>query len=920
LCDEITRYWKKFGEQEMIKRIISFVLAVVLLCGLLPQLSFEAGAITFVLDAQEINGRAFSSAYGEKLNHVFRGEVALFSNSDVSLPLGTNMSTGTSYTVAETISGYQCYAYAQAVYYYLFGDIVYHGSGLKYWSNSKRVLSNKTYASYELFSQAGVGFGAYIRTTTSKSGAYNGEKGHSIIVLAYNEETITYLEGNADGKGLIRVTEMTWEEFDEIQLSGRNRRIAHVVQCIDAACGHTQYSPLGVCMSCGAAYDFSYEFNAGNREYYIVTREEGAQLKQELPYREAETLRTLAYNDRVELLGSVENAFGETWYQVFCEGQTGYVAAEDLMEDPITPGKPVVKLTTDYTDEMPVVASWKTTANTTRYDLTLQMKDQEGQWQDYAYEPEADSGISWSLQAGEYQLQLRACNTEAEDGEVYTQAETVTFQIVHIHSYMTVSTAHATCTATGEVKYLCKDCGISYTETLPMEPHDYENMRCLACNAAEKPVCDLTVTCSSGKPALSWDKVTGAKKYEVYRATSETGNYTRLTTTTKRSYTDSKASSDKQYFYKIRVVSSNESNGKYSAVRSAYARPVVKTALTEEGNPVISWGEVNGALSYKVYRSTKSGSGYKAVATIEECTYTDLAVTTGKTYYYKVVAVGADGVSAYSSYKKVAAKCVAPDLQADDSAGKPALSWNKVSGAKKYEVYRSTNGGKFTKLTTTTKTSYTDSKATGGAVCTYKVRALGSSSSYHSAYSETVDCTVACTAPSLTVKVSSTTGKPELGWKKITGAVSYEIYRSENDGEFILMATQTAVSYKDTDAQAGVQYTYKIRALGKAEIFHSADSTAKSATAQCAQPKPKGKISKDGKPVLVWGEVEDADSYLIYRSTSKSYGYKLLDETDDLTYTDTTAKKNKTYYYKIVAQAGSTQSTRSGYVKLKAKK
>ena len=675
-----------------------------------------------------------------------------------------------------------------------------------------------------------------------------------------------------------------------------------------------------MCLSCDAEYDFSYEYVAANREYYLVIREEGAQLKQELPYREAETQQILAYQSRVELLGSVKNAFDETWYQVFYDGHTGYVAAEDLMKDPVTPSKPVVVLATDYTDAAPVVITWKATANTTLYDLTLQVADQEGQWQEYLQETDAVSGVSLSLPAGKYRLQLRAYNTEVGDEEVYTQAEPVTFEIVHMHSYISMTTSVATCTATGEKQHLCTDCGNSYTETIPMEEHDYENMRCTACNTAEKPVCDLAVKRSSDKPVLSWGKVSGAKKYEIYRATSETGSYTKLTTTTKCSYTDSKASADKQYFYKIRVISSNASNGKYSAVRSSCARPVVKTALTEDGKPVLSWAAVEGALAYKVYRSTKSGSGYKVIDTTGECTYTDLTATTGKTYYYKVVAVGEDGVSAYSSYKKVAAKCVAPDLQAADSAGKPTLSWNKVSGAKKYELYRSVNGGKFTKVTTTTKTTYTDSKATGGAVCTYKVRALGASSSYHSAYSETVDCNVACAAPSLTVKLNSTTGKPELGWKKITGAVSYEIYRSENGGEFTLVATQTGLSYKDTKAVPGTIYSYRVLALGKRDVFCSDSSAVKTVSAVCAQPKPKGKISTDGKPVVTWGEVDGAEAYVIYRSTSSGSGYKELDRTEAPAFTDTTAKKNKTYYYKITAVAESTESARSGYVKLKAKK
>ena len=76
----------------------------------------------------------------------------------------------------------------------------------------------------------------------------------------------------------------------------------------------------------------------------------------------------------------------------------------------------------------------------------------------------------------------------------------------------------------------------------------------------------------------------------------------------------------------------------------------------------------------------------------------------------------------------------------------------------------------------------------------------------------------------------------------------------------------------------------------------------------------------EGKPVLTWNEVEYADGYAIYRSTSKSRGYKWIGETDALTYTDTTAGKNKTYYYKIVALAEDTQSAQSSYSKLKAKK
>ena len=56
----------------MLKRIFSFALAVLLLLGLLPQLGVQTNAMTYTLEAQQLDGRSFSFVYGEKLNHIFR--------------------------------------------------------------------------------------------------------------------------------------------------------------------------------------------------------------------------------------------------------------------------------------------------------------------------------------------------------------------------------------------------------------------------------------------------------------------------------------------------------------------------------------------------------------------------------------------------------------------------------------------------------------------------------------------------------------------------------------------------------------------------------------------------------------------------------------------------------------------------------
>ena len=74
-------------------------------------------------------------------------------------------------------------------------------------------------------------------------------------------------------------------------------------------------------------------------------------------------------------------------------------------------------------------------------------------------------------------------------------------------------------------------------------------------------------------------------------------------------------------------------------------------------------------------------------------------------------------------------------------------------------------------------------------------------------------------------------------------------------------------------------------------------------------------------PIMVFegGIVEGATKYIVYRSTSSSKNYKVIGETEALTYEDLTAAKSKTYYYKVVAVGDGFQSAQSGYAKVKSK-
>jgi len=76
---------------------------------------------------------------------------------------------------------------------------------------------------------------------------------------------------------------------------------------------------------------------------------------------------------------------------------------------------------------------------------------------------------------------------------------------------------------------------------------------------------------SSTSIKVSWGKVAGASGYQVYRATSNTGTYSSVGTTTSLSYTNSKLTTGKTYYYKVRAyrtVGSTRVYGKWSSVVS----------------------------------------------------------------------------------------------------------------------------------------------------------------------------------------------------------------------------------------------------------------------------------------------------------------------------------------------------------------
>ena len=240
------------------------------------------------------------------------------------------------------------------------------------------------------------------------------------------------------------------------------------------------------------------------------------------------------------------------------------------------------------------------------------------------------------------------------------------------------------------------------------------------------PVVKIGHSAASGKPMLTWNAVSGATSYKVYRATSKSGTYSLLGTVTATSYTNTGAKAGTTYYYKVKAVSSAGESA-YSNIVSGRATVTTLTMghSSTSGKPQLTWKAVSGAASYRVYRATAKNGAYSVINTTKALTYTNTGAALGTTYYYKVEALNAAGKS--MGFSAIVEGKVAPVLAVGYSSvsGKPQLTWKAVPGATEYQVYRSTqqNSG-YTKINTTTSTSYVNTGAKAGTTYYYRIVAV----------------------------------------------------------------------------------------------------------------------------------------------------------------------------------------------------
>lgn len=246
--------------------------------------------------------------------------------------------------------------------------------------------------------------------------------------------------------------------------------------------------------------------------------------------------------------------------------------------------------------------------------------------------------------------------------------------------------------------------------------------------------------CTAGAATLKWDEASGATSYEVV------SNNVVLATPTGTEATINISATTNVKVYPVRTASTGyaakNSNYLSTGVKPAPGKIAkVKYAGTNSSGIQLKWDALENADGYEMQYATYKGKGKTIVDRTDWYNYTYAYISKPKRILYKVKArayVKIAGQKFYGEWSPE--KYVCKDLTYEDvklksastrKSNKISVSWNRMSGAKKYVVYMAKdNAAGFKKIKTTKKraivvSKFKKRKLTKGTNYYFKVVAVG---------------------------------------------------------------------------------------------------------------------------------------------------------------------------------------------------
>lgn len=280
--------------------------------------------------------------------------------------------------------------------------------------------------------------------------------------------------------------------------------------------------------------------------------------------------------------------------------------------------------------------------------------------------------------------------------------------------------------STGIRRYTCSKCGYIKNKTIPK------------LKLAKTTV--KTQNIANGIK-LSWNRVSGAAGYKVYRKIGR--NSYRLIRTISSAkvltMTNKGLTGGIRYTYVVKAFN-KYTTGTGTARTQYYIADTKVSTKNASSGILVTWNRVKGVDGYMVYRRTSSGK-YRCIKKLKAGTvrYTDRSVSSGVRYAYFVKPYKGKVTGAYS---KQAVWCLRKtNVELRTTGDGVRVVWSKITGADSYKIYRKTASGSY-KVVKTIKsgntTGWTDRSAKKGVSYTYTVKSMRNGSESAAATGKTI--------------------------------------------------------------------------------------------------------------------------------------------------------------------------------------
>lgn len=399
------------------------------------------------------------------------------------------------------------------------------------------------------------------------------------------------------------------------------------------------------------------------------------------------------------------------------------------------------------------------------------------------------------------------------------------------------------------------------------------------------------------------------------------------------SFADTGLASSKLHYYRIYAYNAGGASAYTSTVSATTQAPVAKPtapstlALTVKSSSSIAltWRDNSSTESgFFIERST-DGITYTQVSSALAgiISYTDVALTASKKYWYRVCAFNSGGNSAYTTAASATTTALpapptAPTTLAVSvvSSSSLKLTWSdKSTNETGFKIERSTNGTTFTLLTNTLANvvTFTDAGLASSTKYYYRLRAYNDGGL--SAYTTTASATTSAPptpplAPTTLAVTVVSNSSLKLTWvDKSTNETGFKIERSLDGTTFTQLTTAGAgvLNFTDTGLTASTKHYYRVRATnagGDSAFTSIASATTAAPPAPPTAPTTLALTVKSSSQInLAWSD----------KSTTET-GFKIERSTDGVAFTQiatvgasikayssTGLTTKKKYYYRVRA-------------------